>query len=166
MGTAFGRRCIPSRGVAPRSHTPGMLRSSRLAGRAPRRPRCSPPFMRWVLVSRVRNPLAFGRRCIPAGCVAHRSNIPDILALRALPAGRITGLGARRDFHHGLLAHVVGIVSGVFSQRWDEARDAAAHDPRACESPSRPAARIETLPASMRSSASCDRRPDTSGPEA
>src|ERR1700704_1619620 len=27
----------------------------------------------------------------------------DILALRALPAGRITGLGARRDFHHGVL---------------------------------------------------------------
>ena len=48
------------------------------------------------LVSRVRDPLAFGRRCIPAGCVAHRSDIPDILGLRALPSGRIAGLGAQR----------------------------------------------------------------------
>src|SRR5207247_6545197 len=48
------------------------------------------------LVSRVRNPLAFGRHCIPAGCVAHRSNISDILALRALLSGRIVGLGAQR----------------------------------------------------------------------
>src|SRR5262245_47429460 len=48
------------------------------------------------LVSRVRNPLAFGRRCIRAGCVAHRANIPDILALRALPSGRIAALGAQR----------------------------------------------------------------------
>ena len=31
-------------------------------------------------VSRVRNPVAFGRRCIPPGGVARRSNIPDILA--------------------------------------------------------------------------------------
>jgi CPA1 family monovalent cation:H+ antiporter len=48
------------------------------------------------LVSRVRDPLAFGRRCIPAGCVAHPSDIPDILGLRALPSGRIAGLGAQR----------------------------------------------------------------------
>jgi 5-methylcytosine-specific restriction endonuclease McrA len=28
---------------------------------------------------------------------------PDILSRRALPAGRLAALGARRDFHHGLL---------------------------------------------------------------
>src|SRR5206468_313634 len=51
---------------------------------------------------------AFGRRCIPpppqrgcrvgdpgAGCVARRSNIPDILATRALPGGRGPQRGSR-----------------------------------------------------------------------
>ena len=51
----------------------------------------------------VKVPTAFDRRCIPAGCVARRSNMPDILTPCALPSGRIAGLGARRDFHHGLL---------------------------------------------------------------
>ena len=37
---------------------------------------------------------AFVRRCIPAGGVARRSNIPDIFAPRALPAGRLAALGA------------------------------------------------------------------------
>jgi hypothetical protein len=37
---------------------------------------------------------AFVRRCIPPGGVAPRSDIPDILTRRALPAGRIDGLGA------------------------------------------------------------------------
>src|SRR4029079_16355405 len=32
-------------------------------------------------------PSAFERRCIPGGCVAPPSNIPDILASRVLPAG-------------------------------------------------------------------------------
>src|SRR5436189_5068877 len=49
-------------------------------------------------------PAAFGRRCIPAGCVAPRSNTPGILARRALPPGRIAALGATLDFHHGLLS--------------------------------------------------------------
>jgi hypothetical protein len=31
-------------------------------------------------------------------------NIPDILTRRALPAGRIAGLGATPDFQHGLPA--------------------------------------------------------------
>jgi hypothetical protein len=31
--------------------------------------------------------------------------LPDILAFRALRSGRIVGLGATTDFHHGLLAH-------------------------------------------------------------
>jgi dipeptidyl aminopeptidase/acylaminoacyl peptidase len=37
---------------------------------------------------------AFGRRRISAGCVAPSSNIPDILGRRALPAERISALGA------------------------------------------------------------------------
>jgi glycosyltransferase involved in cell wall biosynthesis len=47
---------------------------------------------------------AFDERSIPSGGVAPRSNIPDILARRALPAGRLSRLGATPDFHHGLLA--------------------------------------------------------------
>src|SRR6266513_2043173 len=54
------------------------------------------------LTARGETPAAFGRRCIPAGCVAPRSNTPGILARRALPAGRIAALGATPDFHHGL----------------------------------------------------------------
>jgi hypothetical protein len=56
------------------------------------------------LAARGETPAAFGRRCIPAGCVAPRSNTPGILARRALPSGRIAALGATLDFHHGLLA--------------------------------------------------------------
>ena len=43
-------------------------------------------------------------RGITAGCVAPPSNIPDILGRRALPDGRLAGLGATADLHHGLLA--------------------------------------------------------------
>ena len=57
-----------------------------------------------TLAARGESPAAFGRRCILAGGVAPRSNIPDILTRRAWPAGRITTLGATRDVHHGLLA--------------------------------------------------------------
>src|SRR5207249_9113154 len=55
------------------------------------------------LTARGESPPAFGRRCIPADCVAPRSNIPDILGRRALSAGRLAALGATPDFHHGLL---------------------------------------------------------------
>src|ERR687892_1651234 len=55
------------------------------------------------LTARGESPAAFGRRCIPSGCVAPRSNTPGILARRALPDGRIAALGATLDFHHGLL---------------------------------------------------------------
>src|SRR3989442_8336297 len=47
---------------------------------------------------------AFDGRCIPAGCVAPRSNTPGILGRRALPAGRLARLGATPDFPPGLLA--------------------------------------------------------------
>jgi hypothetical protein len=59
--------------------------------------------MPFVLAARGATPTAFVRRCIPSGCVAPPSNIPDILGRRALPAGRIAGLGATSDLHHGLL---------------------------------------------------------------
>ena len=62
------------------------------------------------LTARGESPAAFGRRCVPSGCVAPRSNIPDILARRALPAGRIAGLGATPDFHHGLLGEARRLV--------------------------------------------------------
>jgi hypothetical protein len=55
------------------------------------------------LAARGETPAAFGRRCIPADCVAPPSNIPDILSRRALSAGRLAALGATLDFHHGLL---------------------------------------------------------------
>ena len=48
-----------------------------------------------TLAARGKSPATFDRRFIPAGCVARRSNIPDILPPRALPAGRLVGLGAR-----------------------------------------------------------------------
>jgi hypothetical protein len=56
-----------------------------------------------TLAARGETPAAFGRRCIPADCVAPPSNIPDILGRRALSAGRLAALGATPDFHHGLL---------------------------------------------------------------
>jgi hypothetical protein len=57
-----------------------------------------------VLAARGESPAAFGGRCLPPGCVAPPSNIPDILGRRAWPAGRLTRLGATPDLHHGLLA--------------------------------------------------------------
>src|SRR5437870_11313654 len=58
-----------------------------------------------MLAARGETPAAFGRRCLPADCVAPPSNIPDILGRRALSAGRLAALGATPDFHHGLLTH-------------------------------------------------------------
>src|SRR5437899_8364106 len=54
------------------------------------------------LTARGESLAAFDGRCIPAGCVAPRSNTPGILGRRALPAGRLARLGATPDFHHGL----------------------------------------------------------------
>src|SRR5437899_6620295 len=56
------------------------------------------------LTARGESLAAFDGRCIPAGCVAPRSNTPGILGRRALPAGRLARLGATPDFHHGLLS--------------------------------------------------------------
>src|SRR5881628_3022726 len=56
-----------------------------------------------ALAARGESPAAFGRRCIPADCVAPPSNIPDILGRRALSVRRLAVLGATPEFHHGLL---------------------------------------------------------------
>ena len=63
------------------------------------------PSSRHVLTLKARgeNPAVFDRRGILAGGVAPRSHTPNILRRRALSARRLTGLGAQRDFHHGLL---------------------------------------------------------------
>src|SRR6266516_6951431 len=88
-----------------------------------------------TLTARSETPAAFGRRCIPAGCVAPRSNTPGIAPHRAQDArwgprsalvtplhrgphgadcapwggtsGRIAALGATLEFHHGLLEDVI-----------------------------------------------------------
>src|SRR5436189_2753059 len=64
---------------------------------------CAVPGVFATLAARGESPAAFGRRCIPADCVAPPSNIPDILGRRALSSGRLAALGATPDFHHGLL---------------------------------------------------------------
>ena len=62
--------------------------------------------MRRYIAARGESPAAFDRRCIPPGCVAPRSHADGILPRRALPDGRLTGLGATPDCHHGLLGHL------------------------------------------------------------
>ncbi len=61
-----------------------------------------------ALAARGESPAAFDRRCIPPTYVASRSNTAGIFPRRALVDRRITGLGATRDFHHGLLASIPG----------------------------------------------------------
>src|SRR5437773_1378474 len=68
---------------------------------------CAVPGVFATLAARGESPAAFGRRCIPADCVAPPSNIPDILGRRALSSGRLAALGATPDFHHGLLEQVL-----------------------------------------------------------
>ena len=49
IGPAFGRRCIPSGGVATPSHTPGMLGRRALPDGRLTALGAAPPFLRWVL---------------------------------------------------------------------------------------------------------------------
>ena len=65
---------------------------------------------RQALAARGESPAAFGGRGILSGGVAPRSNMPNILPRRALPARRLAHLGATRDFHHGLLGMAVAIA--------------------------------------------------------
>ena len=55
------------------------------------------------IAARGESPAAFDGRCIPPRGVAHRSFMPNKLALPALRSGRLARLGATRDFRHGLL---------------------------------------------------------------
>jgi putative PIN family toxin of toxin-antitoxin system len=57
----------------------------------------------------------FGRRCIPADCVAPPSHIPDMLGRRALSSGRLAALGATPDFHHGLLTPARAVDHAISS---------------------------------------------------
>src|SRR5213592_3099818 len=69
------------------------------------------------LAARGETPAAFGRRCIPADCVAPPSNIPDILSRRALSSGRLAALGATLDFRHGLLRGAMDsrdVINSIF----------------------------------------------------
>src|SRR6266850_4057002 len=76
------------------------------------------PAMSSDLAARGESLAAFDGRCIPAGCVAPRSNTPGILGRRALPSGRLARLGATPDFHHGLLtAETAEIAETYFSLR-------------------------------------------------
>ena len=54
--------------------------------------------IRAALAARGETPAAFDGRGIPAGGVAPPSNTPGIRGRRALPAGRLARLGARRGF--------------------------------------------------------------------
>src|SRR5712664_2339694 len=67
----------------------------------------------FALPARGESLAAFDGRCIPAGCVAPRSNTPGILGRRALPAGRLARLGATPDFHHGLLASAALVAAAA-----------------------------------------------------
>src|SRR6266496_3317565 len=77
--------------------------------------------------ARGETPAAFGRRCIPADCVAPPSNIPDILGRRALSSGRLAALGATLDFHHGLLAPLA--AHHVISAKFDSAKQVTLRGP-------------------------------------
>src|SRR5205814_143300 len=59
-----------------------------------------------IPAARAEMPAAFGRRCIPANCVAPPLHMDDMLGRRALLAGRLAALGATPAFRHGLLRPV------------------------------------------------------------
>ena len=81
----------------------------------------------FILAARGKSPPAFDRRGIPADCVARRSNIPDILPPRALSAGRLAGLGATRDFCHGLLGWVAKRCPALVDRIHRAGHEIAAH---------------------------------------
>ena len=98
----FGRRCIPSGGVARRSNTARMLPPRALPAGRLDAPRWEPILAR-TLAARGESPAAFGWRCIRPACVVPRSNTARMLPRLALTDRRIATLGASCDFHHGLL---------------------------------------------------------------
>src|SRR5436190_3343157 len=80
--------------------------------------------------ARGETPAAFGRRCIPADCVAPPSHMDDMLGRRALSSRRLAVLGATLALHHGLpvslaLARLVEALVGgpvVFVDAGHDAR--------------------------------------------
>src|SRR5688572_17813726 len=84
---------------------------------------------------------AFGRRCIPAGCVAPPSKIPDILGCRALPSGRLAALGATSPFMRWVLvAEGLPLArhDGCYMPRHDGRDDVIAVVGMACRVPGAP----------------------------
>src|SRR5215203_3199997 len=77
------------------------------------------------LAARVARPAAFGRRCIPAGCVL-RQILPDILSRRALPSGRLAALGATP----GLASRAAGPSAAARSRARESPRRQRAVTPR------------------------------------
>src|SRR5206468_5903733 len=107
------------------------------------------------LTARGKSLAAFDGRCIPAGCVAPRSNTPGIAPHRAQDArwgprsavvaplrrgphgadcapwggtsGRLAALGATLDFHHGLLTPLA--AHHVISAKFDSAKQVTLRGP-------------------------------------
>ena len=89
-----------------------------------------------LLAARGESPAAFDRHCIPPGYVASRSHTAGMLPRRTLPrpgaALLTTGLGATRNFHHGLLgmlaacALIAPVAAGQGVTRSQETSDGRA----------------------------------------
>jgi hypothetical protein len=89
--------CIASRmraGISPPAVNTGSVR--RCGGKSPCLTGAPERFRAFLCLEQpvVKVPPAFGRRSIPAGCVAPPSNMHNILSRRAWPAGRLAALGA------------------------------------------------------------------------
>ena len=67
-------------------------------------------------------------RCILAACVAPPSNAGGILGRRALPARRLTCLGATPDFHHVLLGRQEPGIGTLASYDWLDLRTPEGYD--------------------------------------
>jgi hypothetical protein len=89
--------CIASRmraGISPPAVNTGSVR--RCGGKSPCLTGAPERFRAFLCLEQpvVKVPPAFGRRSIPAGCVAPPSNMLNILSRRAWPAGRLAALDA------------------------------------------------------------------------
>ena len=105
------------------------------------------PIALAALAARGEGLAAFDGRCIPAGCVAPPSNIPDILGRRALPAGRLARLGATPDLHHGLLASQPSQapLAGLFNEQQGPVANYRGYAHADCGPANSPAVRVIAL---------------------
>ena len=98
LRTAPGAALRPRRAARAAGHPHRRRSGDRARRHHPRRARRRLPTLRLeslvCIAARGETPAAFERRCIPAGSVAPRSPMADMLVRRALPAGRLTALGA------------------------------------------------------------------------